>query len=120
MGISLQIVPNQKTLAGLRQLPSRVTFAAARITLDMSLPTIPMGSTHKLRGTSMGMGVRGENLYTWYIGSYTDYASAVWNMPDSTNWTTPGTNNQWYVRTLKKHNKTIIQNAINKGWSESM
>ena len=30
---------------------------------------------------------------------------------ENVNWTTPGTNNKWYARTLKKHSSTIINNA---------
>lgn len=119
MEVSVQVVPNPKTMAGLKVLPDRVMYQIARETLDMSQPIIPLGATHKLRGTSMAMGVRGSSG-NYYIGSYTSYASAVWDMPDSTNWTTPGTNNKWYTRTLKKHGKSITENAINRGWSESM
>ena len=119
MEVSVQVVPNPKTMAGLKVLPDRVMYQIARQTLDRSLTIIPKGKTGHLRNTSMAMGVSGSSG-NYYIGSYTDYASYVWKMPDSTNWTTPGTNNKWYTRTLKKHGKSITENAINRGWSESM
>ena len=119
MEVSVQVVPNPKTMAGLKVLPDRVMYQIARETLEFALPIIPKGKTGHLRNTSMAMGVRGSSG-NYYIGSYTGYASAVWNMPDSTNWTTIGTNNKWYTRTLKKHGKTITEIAINRGWSESM
>ena len=118
MEVSVRLVPNTKTQAGLKRIPDRVMYSVARQTLDMSYPTIPRNKG-KLRTSSMGGGVRGSNG-NYYIGSYTGYASHVWNMPDSTNWTTSGTNNKWYTRTLQRHGATIMNNAINKGWRETM
>ena len=53
------------------------------------------------------------------IGSITDYASYVWNM-EGVHWTTPGSNNKWYARTIQRHGETIKQIAITRGWSEVM
>ena len=118
MEISVKVVPDKRTEAGLKKVPDKVMYQVARMTLDMANSTIPF-KKGRLRESSMGAGVRGSNS-NYYIGSYTNYASYVWKMPDSNNWTTPGTNNKWYARTLKKHGKTILDKAVNQGWRETM
>lgn len=120
MEITYNVVPNIKTMTGLKKVPDRVVFNVARITLDMARDTdiIPK-DTGRLRTSSMAGGVRGGNG-NYYIGSYTDYASYVWNMPDSTNWTVTASNNKWYARTLERHGQTIINIAIDRGWRQSM
>lgn len=114
---------NNKVLNGLQRIPDDILYTIARQTLDRSYNLIPMSAipNHKgfLRLKSIGGGVKGGSG-DYYIGSYTNYASRVWSMPESTNWTTPGTNNKWYARTLNKYGKTIIDNAINKSWKEDM
>lgn len=125
MEVSVQVVPNPKTMAGLKVLPDRVMYQIARQTLEMArsvlIPKSPAGTktSGNLRTSSMAGGVQGSSG-NYYIGSYTSYASYVWNMPDSTNWSFTGSGNKWYTRTLKKHGKTITETAINRGWSESM
>lgn len=125
MEVSVKVVPNTKTQAGLKVIPDRVIFTIARMTLDTArdtdiIPMSPPGTKTRgqLRRTSMAGGVRGSNG-NYYIGSYTSYASYVWNM-EGVNWTTPGTDNKWYTRTLKRHGQTITQNAINKAWRDVM
>ena len=96
--------------------PDKITYAVASITLDMTYPTIPLSNkinAGKLRQTSKAAGVRGSNG-SYYIGSYTNYAKHVYNLPDSTNWTTPGTNAEWYKRMWAKKGKTILDNAIGR------
>lgn len=117
MEVSVRLVPNTKTQAGLKVLPDRVMYSVARQTLDMSYPTIPRNKG-KLRTSSMSAGVKGSNG-NYYIGSYTSYASYVWNM-EGVNWTTPGTEGKWYARTIKRHGQIIINNAINKTWRDVM
>lgn len=123
MEVSVKLVPNTKTQAGLKVIPDRVMRQVARETLDRAYPIIPMSppgakTRGQLRKTSMAGGVRGSNG-NYYIGSYTSYASYVWNM-EGVNWTTPGTDGKWYTRTLKRHGQTITQNAINKAWRDVM
>ena len=96
----------------------KIIYEIASETLRQSESVIPM-RTGAMRRSSMTAGVKGSNL-NYYIGSYTNYASRVWNFPENTNWTTPGTNNQWFARTLKTHGATIINSAIDKGWKEVM
>lgn len=95
------------------EMPDKVVYTVASMTLDMSYPTIPLGKTANLRKTSKAAGVRGSNK-EYYIGSYTNYAKYVWVMPDSTNWSTPGTNGQWYKRYFEKHYNTILKNALER------
>lgn len=116
MDITAEIQWNKHTENALHKAPDVILYKIARITLDKSYPVIPK-DTHTMARTSMAGGVRGSNG-DYYIGSYTNYASHVWTMPDSTNWTTPGTNNKWYARTLKNSGHLILDSAINKSWKE--
>ena len=113
---------NESALKGLKNIPNDILYAIARQTLDRSFTTIPRSlkkyTNSTLRGSSVAGGVRGSNG-DYYIGSYTDYASSVWKMTN-VHWTTPGTNNQWFTRTLKQYGTTIIDSAINKSWKDNM
>lgn len=115
---------NRKTKKGLEVLPDNILYSIAKQTLDISYPSIPMSNlvnhAGTLRRASMSGGVKGGNG-DYYIGSYTKYASIVWNRDDTTtNWTTPGTHSQWYARTLQKKGQIILDNAINQTWKENM
>ena len=114
---------NKKTMQGLKRVPDDILFGIAKQTLDRSYTKIPMSHIKNhagtLRRSSISGGVRGGNG-DYYIGSYTKYAKYVWNMPDSTNWSTKGTNNKWYARTLKEHGRTIIDSSINQAWRKDM
>lgn len=118
MKISAEFKWNPHTQRGLKQIPSTILYTIARQTLDISYPIIPK-DTGKMRTSSMAAGVRSSNPNEYYIGSYTRYASYVWDMTN-VHWTTPGTNNKWYARTLKKHGQSIIDTAINQSWKKEM
>lgn len=118
MNIAVEFKPNKKTESGLKRIPDEVLYRIARQTLDMTSPIIPK-DTGRLRTSSNSGGVRGGNG-DYYIGSYTDYATYVWNMNDSVNWSEPGTHSQWYTRTLKEKGEVIINNAVNQAWKELM
>lgn len=117
MEISYVFQWNDKVKKGLNRIPDDILYTIARQTLDLSYPIIPK-DTHKMARSSMSNGVKGSDG-DFYIGSFTNYASSVWKMTN-VNWTTPGTNNKWYARTLNKHGKTIIDNAINQSWRKDM
>lgn len=117
MEITYEFQWNQKVKNGLDKIPDDILYAVARQTLDMSYPIIPK-DTHTMARSSMSGGVRGSNG-DFYIGSFTDYAVYPWKM-ENVHWTTPGTNNKWYARTLNKYGKTIIDNAINQSWRKDM
>lgn len=116
MEIVAKIEWNKKTLNALHKAPDVILYKIASQVLDKSYPMIPK-DTHTMARASKAGGVRGSNG-DYYIGSYTRYASHVWVMPDSTNWTTPGTNNKWFSRTLKTYGKTILDSAVNKSFKE--
>ena len=122
MDVSCQLKWNPRVKKGLTTIPDDILYSIAKETLDRSYTLIPMSNLKNhsgtLRRSSISGGVRGGKG-DFYIGSYTNYASYVWNM-EGVNWTTPGTNNKWYARTLKRYGQTIIQNSIYKSWRKDM
>lgn len=126
MQVSCKLEWNKQTRNGLDRIPDEILYAIARQTLDFSIPIIPMSDTPNHRGTlrrSSGRGMSGvhKTFDGCYIGSFTNYASSVWKMNDTTTqWTTPGTHSQWFARTLKKSGTTIVDNAISQAWKETM
>lgn len=103
---------NKSTKQKILNQSPKTMYAIARQLLDMTLPTIPYGKTGDLRKTSMSAGVRNAGK-KYYIGSFTNYAKAVYTMSDNTNWTTPGTNNKWFDK-MWKLKKSIILNTVEK------
>ena len=121
MEITCSVEWNTKTLTGLHRIPDGTLYTIAKETLEMTISKeyIPW-RTGDMMFSSVGNGVRGSNG-DYYIGSFTNYASYVWVMPqNSTNWTNPNSKSKWYAYTLKNHQKTIIDNAINKTWKKEM
>ena len=122
MDVDAELKLNPKVMNGLKVIPDDILFTIARETLDFSQPKIPKSNAKNhagtlRRATSSG-GVRGGNG-DYYIGSYTNYAKYVWNM-SNVHWTTPGTNNKWFARTLKEKGSVITNSAINKSWRKDM
>lgn len=122
MQVIAKFEPNVITEQKLKKIPNEVLFAVAKQTLDFSIPSIPMSvgkaTSGTLRRTSVQGGVR-QCDGGYYIGSFTDYATRVWNLDDNTtNWSTPGTHSQWYARTLKNKGKVILDNAVNQVWKD--
>lgn len=122
MEVVAKFEPNLTTEKKLKKIPEDVLYKMAKITLDMSIPIIPMSDLpyHSgiLRRTTASSGVH-ECAGGYFIGSYTTYASHVWNLnDDTTNWTTPNTHSQWFARTLKEKGKVILENAINQAWKD--
>ena len=100
MSVSVEVRLNPNLERTLTQVSDKMIYAIAKETLTQSESVIPL-RTGKMRRSSIQAGVKGSNK-DYYIGSYTKYASRVWNFPDNTNWTTPGTNNRWYERVCKE------------------
>lgn len=124
MEITYTLEWDKRTKNGLNRIPNDILYVVAKQTLDMSQPIIPKSDipnhSGTLRRSTASGGVRGGNG-DYYIGSYTNYASYVWSLNDSTtNWTTPGTHSQWFSRVLKSYGNVIINNAINKAWKEDL
>lgn len=103
----------------LEEYPDKVVYTVARITLDKAYPTIPLSNmvnAGKLRQSSASAGVRGSNG-NYYVGSYTNYAMAVYTMEErfpKVNWTTPGTTGKWYQKLWDKQGNAILQTAIER------
>lgn len=101
----------------LNQYPDKIMYQVASMVLDLSYTTIPLSNRKgrgKLRQTSKAAGVRGSDK-EYYIGSYTDYAKYVWVMPnESTHWSTPGTNSEWYKRYWNKSGQSIISTVLER------
>lgn len=120
MEVSYEFKWNPKTYQGLQRIPDTILYEIARETLNFSVnDTIIPKDTGTMERQSLANGVRGGNG-DFYIKSSPEYASSVWVMPESTNWTTPGTNNKWFARALKRHSATIISEAVNKGWRKEL
>lgn len=95
-----------------KEVPDDIVYEVARETLDMTMPTMPE-RTGKMRQTSLARGVQGGNK-EYKIGSYTDYAAYVYDMPQSTNWTTPGTNAQWFMECWQKNSQAILSSVVER------
>lgn len=116
-----EVTFNVKWLPGmedkiLKEIPDKIIYDIARTTLDLTIPIIPE-RTGKMKGTSLAKGVQGGNG-VYRIGSYTDYASYVYEMPESTNWTTPGTKAHWFSETWQRFGKSILDEAIEREFKE--
>ena len=121
MEITCSLEWNTKTLTGLHRIPDGTLWTIAKETLDMTVSKeyIPWRSGNMMF-SSVTNGVRGTNG-DYYIGSYTNYASSVWKMPQtSTNWTNPNSKSKWYAAMLMYYKETILNNAINKVWKKEM
>lgn len=123
MEVTYEFKWDKKTENGLNHIPNDILYSIAKQVLDMSAPIIPKSNIPNHRGTlrraTASGGVRGGNG-DYYIGSYTNYASSVWNMPQSTNWTNKKSKSKWYAYTLKVYGQVIINNAIEQAWKENM
>ena len=105
----------RKNLQKVEQAPDKIMYAIASATLDASFKKIPKlhGDT---RQTSKAAGVR-KRGNSYVIGSYTDYASYIWDMSSripNVNWSEPGTMSYWYEDTWKKKRNKIITEAVNQ------
>lgn len=108
--VEIKVNPNLQS--NLTQHSDKIVHAIAQETLSQSRKTIPM-RTGNMRRSSIQAGVKGSNM-NYYIGSYTSYAQYVWNFPDNTKWTTPGTNNKWYERIWRERGEHITRNIVGR------
>ena len=103
---------NEHTKKILDTISDEAMYMFARQILDRSFTLEPM-DTGEMRRTTMAEGVKGSNG-EYYVGAYTDYAQKVYNMPSSTHWSEPGTNNKWFERAVKKYGQTIMNSVIER------
>lgn len=100
----------------IEQAPKKMLYDIAKITLDMSSQNIPLSNrknSGRLRLSSANGGVREDNQ-GYYIGSYTKYASKVWNYGAGTNWSTPGTFGKWYAEVYRRQYSNINKQAVER------
>lgn len=94
-----------------KEIPDKIIYGVARLTLDGVMPTIPE-NTGKMRRSTLSAGVKGGNG-VYEIGSHTNYAKFVYTKENSrTNWTTPGTNSYWFKEYFLKNGKTILSTVL--------
>lgn len=93
-------------------VPDKMVRGIARMTLDRAISVTPK-NTGNMRQTAL---IRGVFQYqgSWAIGNFTNYSSAVYDYPDSVHWTTPGTGNQWYMKTWKRQGTSITNTIVNQ------
>ena len=102
----------------IEQMPDRTVYAIARSTLDLvgSMQVTPYGKerqgghTH-MEQTMYSAGVQ-KDSDGYYIGNHTDYASYVYKMPQSTNWTRKSSKAQWFEYVWKLRGESITNECI--------
>lgn len=111
--VKVKVRYNTKTMNLLKQAPNKITFSIARQYLDIVTPSIPR-DTGRMRLETLRYGVKPiENGYQ--LCSNTNYANYVYNMDNNTtNWTTPGTESQWFIREWQRKGQGICMNAIKR------
>lgn len=116
MSFRIDLKISKKLVPTLENVTDRQMYAIARKTLDASIQKTP-----RFRGTMRlatsgyhGVGVVKNSNKEYQIGSATDYASEVYLYPPDTNWTTPGTNNKWFIRTWEQFGKNIVKIVLSK------
>ena len=110
--VNVKVKWNTSIKSQINNTCNKISYGVARQTLDITYPHIPL-DTGKLRKSSMSAGVRGSETH-YYIGSYTSYASDVWNKSKNTNWSEPNTFAKWYEVIWNKKSKDIIENSTRR------
>ena len=117
MSANVEFIPDKRTELILNNVGDKVSYAIARMTLDFTIPHVPMSkglsTSGQLRRSTSVYGVRGSNgNYT--IGSVTSYAKYVYKMGAGTHWTTPNTFGKWFHRVYEQKHQMFLKNALNK------
>lgn len=121
MKVDYKLEVNKKTDKRLRNIGDSTMKIVARTVLDMAYSRIPLSdrvNNGRLRRSAYSYGVQQNRKGMYSIGNEVGYASYVWNMGNNTNWTTPGTSEKWYEKTLKEKGDIIIADAIRKANNE--
>lgn len=96
----------------IEQMPDRMMYAIARTTLDnvgsMQVTPYLSGRTEQ---SMFSEGVQ-KDAEGYYIGNFTDYASYVYKMPQSTNWTRPSSKAQWFETVWQQKGEAITNEQI--------
>lgn len=116
MSTKVEFIPDKQTEKTLTSVGDKVSYAIARMTLDYTLPHIPMSkrkrTSGQLRRSTSVYGVRGSNK-NYTIGSVTSYAKYVYAMRN-VNWTTPNTFGNWFHQIYKEKQNLMLKDAMNR------
>lgn len=118
---NIKVKFNPRTKSTLLKLPDKIVQSIALETLNKTTPTIPMSSAlehnstrGRLRRETVAKGVQ-KNGKRYFLESPTYYARFVNNMNDATtNWSTPNTHSEWFLKTWKKEGKTITESSVRR------
>lgn len=119
IGVKVEM-PKELPVKELVQYCDDVVFNVARATLDFTnskghFPYL----TGELNRASMAEGVVKESYATYHVGaSGVNYAPAVWNYPQNTNWTNPNTYAQWFITEFKNDKELIMYQAVSRANSK--
>ena len=128
ISVSASFEWNDKTKIMLQQAPEKIVKQIARQTLDFTRSEhvvansknapykIPRGhSSGLLERSTINGGVKGDYQTGFYIGSFTDYASYVYER-EGVHWTNPNTKTKWFEYIWDKYGKGVLENAckVNK------
>jgi hypothetical protein len=119
IGVQIEM-PKELPVKELVQYCDDVVFNVARATLDFTnskghFPYL----TGELNRASMAEGVVKESYATYHVGaSGVNYAPAVWNYPQNTNWTNPNTYAQWFITEFKNDKELIMYQAVSRAKSK--
>lgn len=115
MNIKVSVeIPRNLPIRELDRYIDYTVYNMARITLDFtnSKQRFPY-LTGELNRAAMAEGVVAEGGKSYHLGaSGVDYASDVWEYPQSTNWTNPNTYAQWYMTEFKNEKELIVKRAV--------
>lgn len=96
----------------IEQMPDKVIYAIARMTLDtIGYMQVTPYKTGEMERTMYSAGVQ-KDSDGYYIGNHTDYASYVYKMPQSTNWTRKSSKAQWFENVWNMRGESITNECI--------
>ena len=106
---------NKDTIEKLKYVPDKIVYGIARQTLDRVGSTkITPYKTGRMERSMYQSGVKKDSYGVYYIGNFTDYATYVYDFPQSTNWTNPKSKAQWFDYLWKEKGKTITENVVTR------
>lgn len=92
----------------------KVVYNVAVLTREMTknLRAFPR-LTGKLEQEEVASHIIGNNKEYGLIAGV-DYAVSVWNFGENTAWTNPNTQTKWYYSVYDRHEKEIVNNAVDR------
>ena len=109
---NIEVKWDSKTKKQLAELPDKVVYAIARATIDYLIASqYTPWKSGKMERSMSAKGVQKDGS-GYYIGNFTDYASAVYKKPQSTNWSRKTTRAQWLDTLWKEKGDSITNMCI--------